>query len=494
MKLGGRKKNIDLPAKSKVIRRAGGFTLIEILVDFVVVALVATAVISAFSAGYSAMGLAKAKIAAVALANEKMEDVRNMPYDELATEHGIIYPAGYILDDETINRKNISFNVQTVITYVDDPFDGCVPLNGAPPDECSKVVDPGKPVDLYPYDYKKVEITIYKKGRPIHLARLTSNVSAKAAETKSETGIIRICIIDSTGAPVSEATITIENYDVTPVVNMSAVTGMDGCIMVPNLPEDTHNNYHMTVTKDGYSTDMTYPRTSQNPNALYPDVNVLIQQITNQTLVIDLLSDMNIFVVNEAGIPVPQNTPVHMVGAKEIYFNPSTFKYDQTHQTDASGNIALTDIEFDDYSFEVSGYTIVTTSPHQPVPLIPGTTSNVTITVTLLSDIINIRTIDPTWAYESNTVYMTIWGQNFQPGVSVILQNGATQIVGTNVVVSVTGAPPEPIIEVEFAIPASSKAIYNLIVTNPAETPITQINAFQVFQIGDDVCSSPPCL
>ena len=493
MKLGGRKKNIDLPAKSKVIRRASGFTLIEILVDFVVVALVATAVISAFSAGYSAMGLAKAKISAVALANEKMENVRNMTYDELATVNGIIYPGGNILDDETINRKNINFNVHTVITYVDDPFDGCVPLNGAPPDECSKVVDPGKPVDLYPYDYKKVEITIYKKGRPVHLARLTSNVSAKAAETPSATGIIRICIIDATGAPVSEATITIENYDVTPVVNMSAVTGADGCIMVPGLPEDTHNNYHMTVTKDGYSTDMTYPRTSQNPNALYPDVNVLIQQITNQTLVIDFLSDMNIHLVNEAGIPIP-NTPVHMTGAKEMYFNPSTFKYDQIHTTDASGNITLTDIEFDDYSFEVNGYTIVSTSPYQPVPLVPDTISNVTIIVTTDSGILNIRTIDPTWAYESNTVYMTIWGQNFQPGVSVTLQNGATQIVGTNVVVSVIGAPPEPIIEVEFAIPASSKAIYDLIVTNPAETPITQINAFQVFQIGDDVCSNPPCL
>ena len=64
-----------------------------------------------FAAGYSAMGLAKAKISAVALANEKMEDIRNMTYDELATEHGIIYPGGNILDDETIVRKNINFNV-----------------------------------------------------------------------------------------------------------------------------------------------------------------------------------------------------------------------------------------------------------------------------------------------------------------------------------------------------------------------------------------------
>ena len=479
MKLGGQKDKSTKPAKCKSIRRASGFTLIEVLIDFMVVALVATAVMTAFSAGYSAMSLAKAKIAAVALANEKMETMRNMSYDDLATEHGTIYPPGTILDDETIIRKNINFNVHTVITYVDDDFDG---------DAAGTV--PGKPTDIYPYDYKKVEVTVYKIGRPIHLSRLTSNVSAKAAETASETGIIRICVIDSTGAPVPDSVITIENFDVSPAVDISATTGSDGCIMVPSLPEDLHNHYHITATKNGYSSDLTYPRTAQNPNATHPDANVLIQQINNQTMIIDLLSDMNISLIDETGTAIA-DTDIHMYGAKDIYFNPIAYKYDLTHTTDINGEIALTDVEFDDYTFEVNGYTVVSTTPYQPSPLLPGTTLNVTITVSLNVGAVTIRDVEPTWGYEDDTIYMTIWGQNYLAGATVALQNGPTQIIGTNVVVGNVGN--EETIDVEFLLSPLSKEIYDIVITNPASNPVTQIDGFEIFRVGDVICQNPPC-
>lgn len=471
MKLfGGRKTQKKCPAKRHPFRRAGGFTLIEVLIDFMVVALVATAVITAFSAAYGALGLAKAKIAAVALANEKMETIRNMTYDDLATEYGPIYPPGNLPDDETISRKNADYTVHTVISYVDDPFDG----------NAEGTVG-GKPVDLYPYDYKRVEITVYKVGRPIHLAKLTSDVSAKAAETPSETGIIKLCIIDATGAPVPQVDVTIENTEVSPAVNIVATTGDDGCIMIPSLPEDHQNQYHLTAEKDGYSFDMTYPRTAQNPNATHPDVDVLIQNITYQTLVIDELSAMNITVKDELGSVVP-NTNVHMWGAKEIYFNPSTYKYDQNHTTDVNGVITLSDMEFDDYYFEVAGYTIVSTSPYQPTKLDPDTTLDVTIIVSTNPNVVTIRKIEPTWGYEGDTIYMTIWGQNFLDGVQVYMKKGATQIDGYNIVVDHVG--DEEIIEVDFDIPLSSAEVYDLYIANPSENPVVQENAFEIFVPG----------
>ena len=86
---------------------------------------------------------------------------------------------------------------------------------------------------------------------------------------------------------------------------------------------------------------------------------------------------------------------------------------------------------------------------------------------------------------------MTIWGQNFVDGVIVVLQSGSTQINGTNVVVGHVGN--EETIDAEFALPAISKGVYNLIITNPATNPVTQISAFEIFSVGDTICATPPC-
>ena len=303
------------------------------------------------------MELAKAKTASVALANEKIEQIHNMPYDSLATEHGFIYPPGTILMTKSLYGAE-SVSMSTRDFYIDDPFDG---------NATGTII--GKPQDLYPYDYKKVEVTVSKVGRNGYLSKLTTNVAAKAAETPSNTGIIKLCVIDSTGSPVSGATLTIENSELDPPVEkMSGVTGIDGCIMVPSLPPDSQNNYHLTATKDGFSTDLTYPRTAQNPNELYQDIDIIIQQVTEKTLIIDRLSTMEITFVDSSGKVLP-NTSFHVRDSKEIYFNPSTYKYSQDLTTDANGHISLTDMGFGDYVISVPSGAIAAVSPYQPIDL-----------------------------------------------------------------------------------------------------------------------------
>jgi len=103
-----------------------GFTLIEVMIDILVVAMVSAAVLAAYSASFKSMELARAKITSVALANEKMEELRNLPYDSLATETGAIYPPGDVLDNEELVRHGIRFNVHIVINYIDDSYDGNV--------------------------------------------------------------------------------------------------------------------------------------------------------------------------------------------------------------------------------------------------------------------------------------------------------------------------------------------------------------------------------
>lgn len=418
-----------------------------------------------YSASSKSMDLAKAKIASVALANEKMEELRNMPYDELATKTGAIYPPGNILDEEIVEEKGIRFRVNTVISYIDDPYDGNADGTIA-----------GKPLDIYPYDYKKAEISVTKVGRNTYLTKLSSTFSAKAAETATNSGIIKLCIVDATGAPVPEADISIENLQVTPAVDIHAKTGQDGCIMVPNLPPSTHNDYHIVATKDGYSTDMTYPRTSQNPNALVPDVDVSIQQVTPQTLVIDRVSKLILDLVDKNGLPM-SNSPIHIEGIKEKYFNPSTLKYMNDFTVDANGHLELENMEFDNYNFSIVGKYILSSVPYQPVNLGPNTTLNVRLVVSDSGADLRIADCIPKEGKTGEKIYLTITGENFESNVAlkVVFPGNNHEISATNISVKQKNE-----IEAELDLTGAETGLWNIVITNPDALTMVQPGGFEV--------------
>lgn len=445
--------------------RTSGFTLVEILVDFTIIAIVAIAIVSGFVAAQRGIQLAKAKIAAVALANEKMEIIRNMPYDDLATVHGAIYPPGEIIDDEAITRKSMDFTVVTTLNYVDDPYDGN--FNGT---------IPGKPQDIYPYDYKKAEIKIYKVGRSAPLAVITTNISAKAAETPSNTGILYLCIIDSTNTPVEGAVATIQNTTADPPVDMQFITDSTGCVMVPALPPSSQNNYHIVVTKDGFSTDMTYPRTSQNPNELQPDIDIIAQQVTNLTLSIDKVSVLKVHAVDLAGAPVPDFV-IHIEDSKEIYFNPVTYKYSQDHQTDENGNLILNNMEWGDYRFSIltAGKYLSATSPVQPVHLDPNSEKDVTLYIIDSASAPRISNFTPERGVGSDITTITISGENFDNLPIVKLRNAGGEIIGTNIAVHAGKT-----IEVDFNLILGNPGVYDIYIENPGGEFAVQPNAFEI--------------
>ncbi|MDA3840169.1 MAG: hypothetical protein PF572_03690 [Patescibacteria group bacterium] len=68
-------------------------------------------------------------------------------------------------------------------------------------------------------------------------------------------------------------------------------------------------------------------------------------------------------------------------GAKKIGENPIIYKYEEIHTSDALGNISLTGIEWDSYSFGVdatsTGYELMMTMPSMPLNIDPGTTETI---------------------------------------------------------------------------------------------------------------------
>lgn len=443
-------------------KKAAGFTLIEVLVDISIFSIVSLAVISSYVSSFKAIDYSKAKLAAVALANEKMEDLRNMSYIALATEHGAIYPPGSIKDEESVYREGIKLMVITNIAFVDDPYDG----NSAGTIE-------GKPKDLFPYDYKKAEITVYKVGGRGILTKITSNFASSAAETSTDSGVAGICVVDSASNPVNEATVTISNSSLSPVVNISTTTGEDGCISVPSLPPDNKNNYHIVVSKSGYSTDMTYPRTAQNPNSLQPDIDIYAQQNSWKTLSIDKTSTLNIDIADSSGTPIA-NTAVHIDGSKEKYFNPETLKYSADLTTDSAGHITLTDMEFDNYSVAVSGYTILASSPYQPLDLKADTVLNAKITVGSESypQIISCEPL--IGLIGDSSASLMVRGNNLQGSSIKLVSESGSEIVGTNITYN-----GNTVIDANFDLSSATAGFWDIVIENNGNVT-KQIDGFEI--------------
>ena len=443
--------------------KSKGFTLIEVIVDLLVISMISLAVVGAYSAAFKSIEYARTKISAVALANEKMEVLHNMPYNSLATVNGLIYPPGQILDSEDINRNGFNFQLRTTISCVDDPYDGNAEGTIA-----------GKPKDLNICDYKKAKVEVSKEGRPPTLAKIVTDIAANAAETAGDTGIIKLCVFDSGLNPVNEATVELTN-DEFPDLHMSGVTDETGCLFFPNLPPNTHNYYHVVATKPGYSTDQTYDRTSQNKNEDQRDLDVLAQQVTPQSLYIDQVGQLQVSVKDTAGNPNP-DIDIRVYSEKLKWTNPITPKYDQVLKTDGDGLITLANMEYDNYIFEAAstGYYVKTVTPYQPVYLPGG--GNISANIVLTSSASDIRiynSLPLQGEVGDNSLAIKISGENLS-GIEVAkLIKGSLEIVGN---ISYTTNNEA---EVVFDLTGAETGFYDLFLSKGGLS-VHQINSLEI--------------
>lgn len=431
----------------------------------VILTIIIISTVELFAGNVLSLGLGRARAAGLALANEKLEYLRDLPYDSLATQHGAIYPAGSISDDEYLTRNNIRFRVHTDISYVDDPFDGN--LDGT---------ISGKPKDLYPYDYKKAEITVYTVNGGSKVSTLTTNIGAKAAETSSNTGILRVKVLNANGQAVEDASVHITNTTVSPGVDITTTTDSSGYVVIPKLPPDSGHDYQITVTKSGYSSDQTYadPAGAQTPVLINP--NILVQQISDLTFSIDIPGTLNITVVDTSGNPVANLANVVITGAKKIYTSPDAFKYNQTRTTDANGQISLSGIEWDSYGIALpTGRYIVTTMPYQAVSLAPGSTTAVTVVTTTSSTWPRITSVSPTADNTGSPTTVVIKGANFTSGTTVKLTHAGSSDIGTTSA-TISG---QNTITATFNLGAAVVGDWDIVVTNGTGSA-KQIGGFSV--------------
>jgi prepilin-type N-terminal cleavage/methylation domain-containing protein len=336
-----------------------GFTLIETLVGSLVFAVIVLACYQAFGVLTDAVLESRAKVAATEVANAEFEIMRNLPYVNVGVAGGI--PVGTIPRTQTIIQDNYSFNVNTSIRSVDDPFDGTVSST---------------PADTSPADYKMAELDITCTNcRSFSPLEFNTLVAPHALETGSTNGALFMQVLDSGGLAVAGASLHIVNTQTNPDTIIDETTDNSGYFKIVDAPPGT-NAYNITATKSGYSTDQTYPPGgAAGATPVKPDSTVVAQQVTQVSFAIDKVSTLNVSTVNASCVALP-SIGFSLTGTKLI--GSGVLKYPTTSfTTNASGTYALSNMEWDTYGAALTSvsYDLAGTTPLPSFSLAPNTTS-----------------------------------------------------------------------------------------------------------------------
>ena len=289
--------------------------------------------------------------------DNELEVVKNMAYVDVGTQGGS--PAGVLQAEKNLTYGNVPFVVKTFVRNVDDPFDG---LQGGSPD------------DTAPADYKLVEVEITCPACPRFItARASTTIAPPGLESVTKNGTLIVKVLNASGQPVSGANVSVINNNVNPPININDITDSNGLLELVDIATSSAG-YAITVTKSGYSTDRTYPPGGvSNPNPLKPDATVLEQQVTQVSFVIDRVSSLAVRTQDKFCADVG-NVDFLQTGQKLIGTNPDVLKYSVAHATNAGGDLNITGLEFDAYSFQNQevGYEVSGFAPLTPIAVDPN--------------------------------------------------------------------------------------------------------------------------
>lgn len=351
----------------KIKRTCGGLTLVEVIVATTVFLMIALALYEAFSNVVRVARVSQNKVTATALANEQMEIIRNLSYEDVGIQGGL--PNGSIPHIQTLTRDGIDFTVTTVIRNIDDPFDG--------------QIGSSTKNDLSPSDYRLAELTIEcALCNDFTPMAFTSHIGPRGLETASTNGALFIHVFDAAGQPILGADVHIENNIATTSIVIDDTTNNDGYVQIIDAPPGI-NAYEITVSKPGYSSERTYTIGDvANPNPSKPHATVVSQQLSQVSFSIDKVSEFEVTSMTDTCTPVG-NIDFSLTGEKIIGTTPDIVKFSQSYVTSGTGQKTVSDLEWDTYHLDVTdgAYDLGGAIPSLPFTLNPDTHQNVSLVV-----------------------------------------------------------------------------------------------------------------
>lgn len=341
-----------------------GFTIIEVVVSIGIFAVLAMSAYGLYTTIFNAIIYYRGQATVSALAGQYLEVARNLSYSQVGTENG--NPHGPLPDSPSplnITFNGVDYQIYYVVNALHDPAD----------------------INIGVQDYKQVKLYV-KNVSTGKTNSFVTTIAPISLASMGSGGVLSLQIIDKAWQPVSGAVINIINANITPNINLTRTTGDDGKWIEIGLPPDS--NYHIVVTKNGYSADQTYSAT-QYPDAPNLDAVVLQGQVTQATFIIDHLSNLVFNTLDQTCQPI-SDVEVNAQGAKTI--SPGVLKFDESYISDNSGMISPKStsscssscgassccLEWDTYTPTLTGstYMVYGTSPVQSVDLLPDSSQN----------------------------------------------------------------------------------------------------------------------
>ncbi len=353
-------------------RKKTGFTLIEALVFLFIFSVIVVTFYSVWVVGTNQILLSKNRLMALALANEKMEILRNMSYDDIALTTS--NPPGILLQNETVTRNNQTFNVLTQISKIDDPYDGTLG---------------GNPNDTNFVDYKLVKITVSWNDGTQRVSLSSRFVPSGIEQPVPGQGVLVINVTSDKagGVPVANSTVRVVNSELG--FDETHSTDGFGRLMLVGLSESI-KKYEITLTKSGYETISTlapYPEGPYNPPA-HEHASVIAAAVNVIDIFQNQLANLNVKTVDYLGNSVA-NIDYHLKGGRKLGINPNppndeVYSIDESFETNSSGEKNHSGISpGNNYEFtlEETGYVIIGIDSVMPFSLIPGETKTLTVKV-----------------------------------------------------------------------------------------------------------------
>lgn len=336
--------------------------LLSLLVSIAVFAILGHTIFTLISASYSIVTFTRARITALHLASERVELIRNLPYDSIGIIGGI--PAGNMQPNENVTRNGLNYIVKTSIVYIDDPFDNVAPI------------------DLLPTDYKRVRVDVSWEGlvaskkNPV---TLITDIAPRGVESTQGGGTLSILVFDANGQPVPQADVNIIATQTSPQVNLNLQTSDNGRIILPGSPTCT-SCYQITVTKEGYSSDRTYS-TAEVVNPDKPYLSVIESLLTEVSFLIDKTSELTIKTVSfeEDYFSELGNVTFFLRGGKTLgtdFNDELVYKFENVYTTNSQGEVRIQDLEWDDFTIFLlsdSDYSVSGFNPLLPLVVLPNT-------------------------------------------------------------------------------------------------------------------------
>ena len=360
-----------------------GFTIVELLISIVVFVIVSASTITLLISYISISGYAQSKSAAISIATQKIENLQQLSYNELAVEGGAIVISGTPLPaSETVERSSKKYIVKTEINYSDDAFDGC--YSYSPEQMTTRCVNgppaTGKPIDNNPRDYKLAQVRVYDTNNRM-LATLSSRFVAKVAEVPSDASMIDVMVTDSGGNKVEGAVVRLQNNAMSPSIDQSITTDAFGSALFMDAPASAAPNYVVSVTKPGYSS-LTTIAESGDLIPIYGNTTAILQSVSRVSLVIDPVSpsrSVRVTAVDSNGQPLVGKT-ITLKGGQKMFTDQADrqFYSSKTVTTDSSGVVVVGGLQPGSYyvdsadGYVVAAHSAVSGDKFYPFYIPPG--------------------------------------------------------------------------------------------------------------------------